>query len=405
MESAIQMNELSEGIWGYDLQLPGDFSVDNFQYTFYLLGMSGDKPELFKWDGQCDTKVENRIGNFQEYLFENIWNGTGIPQQLSGQQNLQQQGVSQRGFQQMQPQVGQQSEGQVQPMQQQQGQQQSQFQGQQMQPQFQGQQIQPQLQGQQIQSQQQDWPREIQTQQNVSPFLWYQPTVQSQPQTSLQQPLQQPIQQSQFQQVPFQQGLKQGFDREQIKPKKMDFDNRSQIPIQQQGIKRREHETIKPNRWDDQARLVTDKLIQNLEKSRNKLDLLDPVSFDDLTSYSDSYSKNSIRDQRKQWVYRYRDLLDSTLNQARNLRLEIYRISPKSQETQQTDNTAPIKGVVYGAVETVGNVASTLGNAVLHPISTTEKVAESAMHTGQSVLNTVEDKLGIAHPTRETRAV
>lgn len=399
LDNSIQMNQLSDGIYGFDLQLPGDFSVDNFQYTFFLLGQSGEGNQLFKWDGQCDTKVENRIGNLQEYLFENIWNGMGVPQQIPGQQSGNQQGVSsQQPNQQFQSnQLGQPSsqigQGQFQQ------QQSNQFQ-------------QPQMQGG-------GWPREVESQQNVSPFLWYQQTpTQSQIQQPSQQfqqsPIQQqslqqkPIQQSQFQQAPIQQGIsdigigrRPGFEQEQFRSKQTEFDR----PIQQ-GVKRREHDLGKPklSRWDDQARKVTDKLIQNLEKARNKLDLLDPTGFDDLYSYSDEMSKNSIRDQRKQWIYRYRDLLDSTLNQSRNLRMEIYKISPKQQQTQSTSNT-PIKDVVYGAVETVGNVASTMASAALHPITTTEKVAETALHTGQSVLNTVEDKLGFSHPARETKAV
>jgi hypothetical protein len=399
LEKAIQMNQLSDGIYGFDLQLPGDFSVDNFQYTFFLLGQSGEGNQLFKWDGQCDTKVENRIGNFQEYLFENIWNGMGTPQQIPGQQSGIQQGIS-SGQQQLQS-------GQIeQPSQFGQGQFQPNVQSQLQSNQFQ----QPQMQG--------GWPREIESQQNVSPFGWYHQTpvqqsqqlLQQQPtqqQQLRQQPLQQPLQQ--FQQAPIQQGIsdvgtgrfqKPGFEQEQFRPKQMEFER----PIQQQGVKRRDLGKQKQNRWDDQARKVTDKLIQNLDKARNKLDLLDPNGFDDLYSYSDEMSKDSIRDQRKQWIYRYRDLLDSTLNQSRNLRMEIYKISPQQQQSQTTSST-PIKDVVYGAVGTVGNVASTMASAALHPITTTEKVAETALHTGQSVLNTVEDKLGFSHPTRETKAV
>lgn len=369
-ENSVCMKQLSDGIFGFDLQLPGEFSIDNFQYTFYVLGQEGENLQLFKWDGQCDTKVENKIGNFHEFLFENLWNGMGIQQQLPGQQVHQKQGL--QSFQE--------------PLQQQnltQGFQQPQFQ-------------------EEIQA---TWPRELQTQSQVSPFVWYsQAPVQqavaiAKPvEQAIQQPAIQQVQQPSFQQKSQMQTAPLNLKSDQFGSK--GFDQK----LQQQGVKRRdiEMEKLKTNRWDDQARNATDKLIQNLEKSRNKLDLLDPSGFNDLYSYSDDWSKDSIKDQRKQWIFRYRDLLDSSINQARNLRMEIYRISPKNQE--QTGSTG-IKEVVYGAVETVGNVASTVASAAMHPITTTEKVAETALHTGQSMLNTMEDKLGFVHPTRETKAV
>jgi len=209
--------------------------------------------------------------------------------------------------------------------------------------------------------------------------------------------------------------------REDLKPKKLDLDKhhyqkpREQIHTQTHGIGK-----VNPLRWDDQARKVTDKLVQKLEKARSRIDQLDPSSFDDLYSYGDNWSKQSVSDQRKQWVYRYRDLLDSSINQARNLRMEIYRITPKSQHQQQS--TGGITDVVYNTLETVGNVASSAANAAMHPIetvenvassaanmamhpiSTVEKVAESALQTGQSVLYGVEDKLGIYHPTTQAQS-
>jgi len=415
LEDSVQMTEISDGIFTYDLQVPGDFSVDQFKFTFYLLGSSGDRPQVFKWDGQCDTTVENKLGNLHEYTFENLWKGTGIPE-MGSQQGIQQQ----------------------QPIKQQPIQQQSQLplSGLQQSPMQSGiQQRSPFQQG--IQQQMPIQSQGMIPQQQISPFLWYQSSSLQQPSfqsgmqpSSLQSDIQKPT-------VRSEESLKKPLNLRHVYPsfvggdskvkdsslnfdkdfgtkrtmgqdlKQHKFDQKPREQVRTGGIGK-----VNPLRWDDQARNVTDKLVQKLEKSRSRIDQLDPSSFDDLYSYSDDWSKNSVKDQRRQWIYRYRDLLDSTINQARNLRMEIYRITPKQQNQQYSNG---ITDVVYNTLETVGNVAmhpistienvaSTAANVAMHPISTAEKVAESAMQTGQSVLYTVEDKLGLYHPSTQAQS-